>query len=103
MYSVLNTLSGHVYFYTSKNITSYSFLLVFTSSKAFILSLSLRNNAINCHKSTFSFFNPFMHNVVKWPNILSESCGVHTARFLKYVWPFYNIMHERVKWIEMTK
>ena len=23
--------------------------------------------------------------------------GVHTARFLKYVWPFYNIMHERVK------
>ena len=21
---------------------------------------------------------------------------VHTARFLKYVWPFYNIMHERV-------
>ena len=25
-----------------------------------------------------------MHNVV------------HTARFLKYVWPFYNIMHERV-------
>ena len=29
--------------------------------------------------------NPFMHNVVKWPNIL------------KYVWPFYNIMHERVK------
>ena len=26
--------------------------------------------------------NPFMHNFVKWP---------------KYVWPFYNIMHERVK------
>ena len=25
-----------------------------------------------------------------------KSCGV-TARFLKYVWPFYNIMHERVK------
>ena len=40
-------------------------------------------------------FNPFMHNVVKWPNILWKSCGVHTARFLKYVWPFYN-MHERV-------
>ena len=26
-----------------------------------------------------------------------KSCGVNTARFLKYVWPFYNIMHERVK------
>ena len=38
-------------------------------------------------------FNPFMHNVVKWPNIFLKSCGV----FLKYVWPFYNIVHERVK------
>ena len=26
-----------------------------------------------------------------------KSCGVHTARFLKCVWAFYNIMHERVK------
>ena len=34
-----------------------------------------------------------MHNVVKWPNILQKSCGV---KILKYVWPFYNIMHERV-------
>ena len=40
--------------------------------------------------------NPFMHNVVKWSKILSKSCGVNTARFLKYVWPFCNIMHERV-------
>ena len=23
--------------------------------------------------------------------------GVHSARFLKYVWPFYNIIHEQVK------
>ena len=43
-----------------------------------------------------NIFNPFMRNVVKWPNILWKSCGVHTARFLKCVWPFYN-MHERVK------
>ena len=40
---------------------------------------------------------PFMYNVVTRPNILQKSCGVHTARFLKYVWSFYNIMHERVK------
>ena len=40
---------------------------------------------------SFTLFNPFMHNVVKWPN------GVNTARFLKYVWPFYSIIHERVK------
>ena len=32
--------------------------------------------------------DPFMHNVVKCPNILSKSCGVHIARFLKYAWPF---------------
>ena len=41
-----------------------------------------------------------MYNVVKWPNILQIACGVNTARFLKYVkyvWPFYDIMHERVK------
>ena len=25
---------------------------------------------------------------------------VNTARFLKYLWPFYNIMHERVKAME---
>ena len=40
-------------------------------------------------------FNPFMHNV-KWPNILYKSYGVNAARFLKYVWPFDNIMYERV-------
>ena len=37
-----------------------------------------------------------MHSVVKWAQTLLKSCGVNTARFLKYVWPFYNIMHERV-------
>ena len=31
-----------------------------------------------------SSLNPVMHDVIKWP------------RFLKYVWPFYNIMHEKV-------
>ena len=34
-------------------------------------------------------------------NVNIESPGkskqMYTARFLKYVWPFYNIMHERVK------
>ena len=27
----------------------------------------------------------------------SQTCGVSTARIWQYVWPFYNIMHERVK------
>ena len=40
--------------------------------------------------------NPFIHNVDKWPNILWKSCGVNTAGFLKYVWPFFN-MNEKVK------
>ena len=29
-------------------------------------------------------------------NVLSESCGVHTARLLKYVCPLFDIMHEKV-------
>ena len=37
-----------------------------------------------------------MHNVVKWPNIFKKSCGIHTVRFFKYDWPFYNKMHDRV-------
>ena len=45
----------------------------------------------------FEGFNLFMHNAVKWPNILLKSYGENKAGFLKYVWPFYNIMHERVK------
>ena len=31
MYIVLNTLSEYIYFYISKNVTSYIFLLVFIS------------------------------------------------------------------------
>ena len=27
----------------------------------------------------------FMHNVVKWPNILLKPCGVHAAGFKKFV------------------
>ena len=40
--------------------------------------------------------NSFMHNIEKWPNIFSKSCAVNTAKFLKYVWPFFNIIHENV-------
>ena len=45
----------------------------------------------NLHQCTF---NPFMHNVEKWPNILQKSCRVNSARILKYVWPFFNIMNK---------
>ena len=44
-----------------------------------------------------------MHNVVNWPNILQKSGGVHTARFLKYAWPFYSIMHKRVELVFISK
>ena len=42
--------------------------------------------------STLLFINPLFHNIEKWSNILLKSCGVYTVRFLKYVWPFFNIM-----------
>ena len=35
-------------------------------------------------------------NVEKWTNILKISWQCHNARLLKYIWPFFNIMHERV-------
>ena len=38
-----------------------------------------------------------MNNVEEWPNILQVSCGVNTAKFLKYVWPCFRIKHIRVK------
>ena len=48
-----------------------------------------RYRKIQCELfSSLTEFNPFMHNVVKWPNI-------------NYDWPFYNIMHERVNTWEM--
>ena len=34
---------------------------------------------------TENSLSPFMHNVVKWPNILKKYCAVKIARFLKYV------------------
>ena len=37
-----------------------------------------------------------MHNIEKRPNIVLKSCGVNSASFLKYVLPFFNIMHEKV-------
>ena len=43
------------------------------------------------------YFNIFKHDVEKWPNILLKSCGFHTTRLLKYVRPFFNIKHEKIK------
>ena len=42
-----------------------------------------------------------MHNVKKRPNLILKSPSVHIARFLKYIRPFFNTMHEKVyvcKW-----
>ena len=77
----------------------------FQNSRKLTLNYSLINLRYflsHLHKLSSSLhictsFNPFMHNIVKWANILWKSCGVHTTRFLKCVWPFYNIMHETVK------
>ena len=38
-----------------------------------------------------------MQNVEERPNILYKSRGVHGTRFLKYIWPFFNIINERIK------
>ena len=44
MYSVLNTSSEYIYFYVSKNITSFTFLLVFKIAKSFQCILKIKTN-----------------------------------------------------------
>ena len=43
-----------------------------------------------------SKLNPFTH-AEKPPNIPQKTCSVQNARFFRYVWPFFDIMNERVK------
>ena len=59
----------------------------------FILSLMLTMNGV---QRSIQHLHLFMHNVEKWLNMLKKSCGVSTAGFLQYVWPFFNIIHEKV-------
>ena len=44
MYSVLNTSSEYIYFYVSKNITSFTFLLIFKIAKSFQCILKIKTN-----------------------------------------------------------
>ena len=39
-----------------------------------------------------SDLNPLMHNVTKWSDTL-KNLAVFVARFLKFVRPFWDIMH----------
>ena len=64
---------------------------------AIVTHLSSINQFYIRKKLGVDIVNPFMRNSGKWPNILLRSCRVNTARFLKYVWSFFNIKHERVK------
>ena len=38
-----------------------------------------------------------MQNAKKCSNLLWKSCGMNTITFLKYVWPFFNNIHDWVK------
>ena len=38
-----------------------------------------------------------MHDIEKWPNLFYKSYGVNTLRLLKFVWKYFNILHESVK------
>ena len=39
-----------------------------------------------------------VENVENWPN----SCDVNTARFVKYVWPFFNIKYKGLNLIRFA-
>ena len=49
-------------------------------------------NGNYCDKTVKKTSNPFMHNVVKWPNILLKSCGVNSARALQQ--PHYRALQQ---------
>ena len=59
--------------------------------------------------STFQKVRPTKRSVPNifclpsYPPFVALYCGVNTARFLKYVWPVYNIMHEMVKFVLSKK
>ena len=58
-----------------------------------LLFIFLRDSVV-CPEKILETFNSFFHNVEKRSNFLLKSCSVNTARFLKYVWTFFNIMNE---------
>ena len=53
--------------------------------------MDLTERGKNVH---YIFINYFFHNVKKWPNKLF---GVNTLIFLKYFWPFCNIIKKGLK------
>ena len=55
MYSVLNTLSEYIYFYISKNITSYTFVFVFKIVKS-----------LQCILKVFIFQSQVSKGYLKW-------------------------------------
>ena len=46
--------------------------------------------------------NPFMHNFKKMAKCTLKILRCSHARFLKYVWQFFKILHERVKGLPGT-
>ena len=41
-------------------------------------------------------FNPFMNNAKQWPNTIQNFCGVNTTKFSKYIWPYFDVIRDRV-------
>ena len=74
--------------------TNYYFLQailqVFAKYKSLIF-LEIRTNSVN--RALPLSYMMLSHG----QTYFKKSCGVNTARFLKYLWPFSNTMHEGVK------
>ena len=65
VYSVLNRFSEYTYFYTSKNITLYTFLLVFKIVKSLQWIFKIQRQFICCKPPSkfFQFFIYYKNNV----------------------------------------
>ena len=78
-----------LYMTSAKSKTSFSWRFM---EKTKSILLSVRRATESNSKSV----TRFMHNDPKWPNILKKYCGVNKVRLLKYVWPFFIIIYEKV-------
>ena len=56
-----------------------------------LLILKIGRGKVSDFSEVTKFFPDFL-----FPDKVLKFCGIHTANFLNYVWPFFKIMHDRI-------
>ena len=77
--------------FTSASYALWKFVLLINTLNTGYVTKFIVKPRLNVTK----WFNPLMHNVPKWSNF--KDLAAFAARFLKCVWPFWDVMHQKVK------